>query len=60
MSIDLLIIRNRVKLEKLITEDKEYSKILKQSQKLDKLINKKMGISVQKHYYPKITQISGI
>lgn len=44
MSIDLLIIRNRAKLERLITEDKEYSKILKQSQKLDKLINKKMGI----------------
>ena len=44
MSIDLLIIRNRAKLEKLITEDKEYSKILKQSQKLDKLINRKMGI----------------
>ena len=29
-------------LEKLITEDKEYSIILKQSQKLDKLINAKM------------------
>ena len=39
MSIDLLIIRNRARLEKLITEDKEYSIIL---QKLDKLINAKM------------------
>lgn len=42
MSIDLLIIRNRARLEKLITEEKEYSIILKQSQKLDKLINTKM------------------
>ena len=42
MSIDLLIIRNRARLEKLITEDKEYSIILRQSKKLDKLINEKM------------------
>nr|DAV86829.1 MAG TPA: hypothetical protein [Caudoviricetes sp.] len=42
MSIDLLIIRNRARLEKLITEDKEYNIILKQSRKLDKLINTKM------------------
>lgn len=42
MSIDLLIIRNRARLEKLITEDKDYSIILKQSRKLDKLINTKM------------------
>lgn len=42
MSIDLLIIRNRARLEKLITEDKEYNIILKQSRKLDKLINAKM------------------
>lgn len=42
MSIDLLIIRNRARLEKLITEEKEYSIILKQSQKLDKLISTKM------------------
>ena len=42
MSIDLLIIRNRARLEKLITEDKEYNIILKQSQKLDKLINAKI------------------
>lgn len=42
MSIDLLIIRNRARLEKLITEDKDYEKILQQSKKLDKLLNKKM------------------
>jgi uncharacterized protein YdcH (DUF465 family) len=42
MSIDLLIIRNRARLEKLIANDEKYSKILKQSRKLDKLINKKM------------------
>lgn len=48
MSIDLLIVRNRARLERLITEEKEYSKILKQSQKLDKLINRKMGIVIQR------------
>ncbi len=42
MKIDLLIVRNRARLEKMITEEKDYSKILKQSQKLDRLINKKM------------------
>lgn len=42
MEIDLLIIRNRARLEKMITEEKDYKKILQQSQKLDKLINKKM------------------
>lgn len=42
MSIDLLIIRNRARLEKMITEDKSYEKILQQSKKLDKLLNKKM------------------
>lgn len=60
MSIDLLILRNRIKLEKLITNDEKYSKILKQSQKLDKLINRKMGIVIQKQHYPKNTQFSGI
>lgn len=47
MSIDLLIIRNRARLEKLITEEEDYSKILKQSQKLDKLINTKMKEAVK-------------
>ena len=47
MSIDLLIIRNRARLEKLITEDKDYSKILKQSRKLDKLINTKIKEAVK-------------
>lgn len=42
MSIDLLIIRNRVRLEKMIREDEDFDKILKQSRKLDKLINTKM------------------
>lgn len=42
MSIDLLILRNRVRLERMIREDKEYSIILRQSKKLDKLINTKM------------------
>lgn len=47
MSIDLLIIRNRARLEKLITEEEDYSKILKQSRKLDKLINTKMKEAVK-------------
>lgn len=47
MSIDLLIIRNRAKLEKMIREEKDYKLILKQSEKLDKLINKKMGILIK-------------
>ncbi|MBR2744964.1 MAG: Spo0E family sporulation regulatory protein-aspartic acid phosphatase [Clostridia bacterium] len=42
MEIDLLIIRNRARLEKMITEEKDYKKILRQSQKLDRLLNKKM------------------
>lgn len=42
MSIDLLIVKNRARLEKLITEEKDYKEILKQSKKLDKLINAKM------------------
>jgi 3-methyladenine DNA glycosylase Tag len=44
MSIDEKIIRHRKKLENLITKDKEYSKILKQSERLDDLINLKMKI----------------
>lgn len=42
MSIDLLILRNKVRLEKLIREDAEFDKILRQSKKLDNLINAKM------------------
>lgn len=42
MDINLLIIRNRARLEKMITEEKNHKKILQQSKKLDKLINKKM------------------
>lgn len=45
MSIDMLIVHNRAKLEKLIAEEKNYKKILKQSQKLDKLLNKKASIN---------------
>lgn len=42
MSIDLLIFRNRARLEKLIREDADYNKILKQSQLIDKYIVIKM------------------
>lgn len=42
MNIDLLILKNRAKLEKLIEQNADYNVILKQSQKLDKLIVEKM------------------
>ena len=42
--ITLLIIKNRIKLEKLIDENANYSKILKQSRKLDVYIAKKMAM----------------
>lgn len=42
MSIDLLIFRNKARLEKLIREDADYKKILKQSQTLDKYVAIKM------------------
>ena len=47
MSIDLLIIKNRARLEKLITEEKDYKEILKQSKKLDKRINAKMKETIK-------------
>lgn len=40
--LDLLLNYHKRKLEKLITNDAEYDKILKQSQILDKYINIKM------------------
>lgn len=42
MSTDLLIIRNRTKLEKLINENADYKLILRQSKRLDMYINRKM------------------
>lgn len=40
--LTLLIMRNRARLDKLIENNADYSKILKQSIKLDKLIAQKM------------------
>lgn len=40
--INLLVIKNRAKLEKLIENNASYKKILKQSQLLDKYIIKQM------------------
>ena len=40
--IELLIIRNRAKLEQMIREESDYKKIVKQSQRLDKYLNMKM------------------
>lgn len=42
MDIDLLILKNRAKLEKLIEDNADYNVILKQSQALDRLIIEKM------------------
>ena len=41
MFLDLLIKINKIKLEAMISKEEEYSKIVKQSQKLDKYITKK-------------------
>ena len=41
MFLDLLIKINKKKLEAMISKEEEYSKIVKQSQKLDKYITKK-------------------
>ena len=40
--LELLIIRNRAKLEQMIREESDYKKIVKQSQRLDKYLNIKM------------------
>lgn len=42
MRIELLILKNRAKLEHMIKIGAPYGKILKQSQLLDKYINEKM------------------
>lgn len=42
MNIDVLISQERDKLEQMIITKEKYSKILKQSQKLDYYINEKM------------------
>ena len=42
MSIELLIFRNKARLEKLIREDASYNKILAQSKRLDKYVAIKM------------------
>lgn len=42
MNINLAIMKNRAKLEKMISDNEDYEKILKQSQKLDEYINMAM------------------
>ena len=46
----LAIIKNRLKLEKMISQNEDYNKILKQSRKLDKLINIEMNSRLKKGY----------
>ena len=45
--LTLLIMKNKARLDKLVREDADYSKILKQSVKLDKLIAQKMVEQVE-------------
>ena len=40
--LELLIIKNRAKLEQMIKNGSDYKKIVKQSQRLDKYLNMKM------------------
>lgn len=47
MNLELQILKNRARLEKMITEEKDYKEILKQSKKLDKLLNQKMDKMLQ-------------
>lgn len=39
MNITLAIMKNRIKLERMIEREDDYQKVLKQSKKLDKYIN---------------------
>lgn len=48
MLLDLLIKINKIKLNNLISKNKDYETILKQSQKLDKYITKKTNIIIKK------------
>lgn len=45
----LAIVKNRLKLEKMISMNEDYEKILKQSQKLDKFINIEMKAQLSKN-----------
>ena len=51
--LELLIIKNRAKLEQMIREESDYNKIVKQSQRLDKYLNMKMRELVKQfsHFY---------
>ena len=49
--LELLIIKNRAKLEQMIREDYEYNKIVKQSQRLDRYLNLKMRELVKQFSY---------
>ena len=51
--LTLLIMRNKSRLESLITKGASYEKILKQSQKLDKYISMKMKKQMKNYDYLK-------
>lgn len=49
MILDLLIKFNKIKLNRMISKNKDYEIILKQSQKLDKYITEKTIYLINKH-----------
>ncbi len=49
MILDLLIKINKIKLNRMISKNKDYEIILKQSQKLDKYITEKTIYLINKH-----------
>ena len=48
MYIDMLILKNKIRLEQMINKNEDKQKILIQSQKLDKYINRKMEKMMKK------------
>ena len=48
MYIDMLILKNKIRLEQMIKKNEDKQKILIQSQKLDKYINRKMEKMMKK------------
>ncbi|MGN1351767.1 MAG: hypothetical protein ACI4VE_03170 [Clostridia bacterium] len=54
MFLDFLIDINKKKLEKLINLHNNYDEIVKQSQKVDRLLNKKTHLMLEKNTLKKV------
>ena len=54
MFLDFLIDINKKKLEKLINLHNNYDEIVKQSQKVDRLLNKKKHLMLEKNTLKKV------